>query len=71
MPWPWTGFFFRQMLMFPPPNLPALVAERLRSYQGGGILVLKDFPDFCGAVPLRCRANELPMISTPSQKLQG
>ena len=46
------------------------MAERLQSYQGGGILILRDSPDFSRTVPSRCREKELPWI-LPSQKVIG
>ena len=34
------------LAVFPPPVLIGLVAEKLSTYQGGGVLVVNDRPDF-------------------------
>ena len=61
---------FQQIYLFPPLELSLKVAEKLHTYKGGGVLVLKDNPHFRTHFPTRCLATSLPTV-TPCQSVQG
>ena len=63
---------FKQVWLFPPPNLIGLVAEKLRAYQGGvGVLVISSKLELLRAFPRRCMLRELILTSPPRQKVLG
>ena len=62
---------FDQIYLFPPPDVSLLVAERLQSFKGGGVLILQAQNRFVSHLPQRCTHRELSLLEQPHQVVQG